>query len=88
MTETEARRLIYQADMKIKSGAGVAPYFWQGYREGVRRALHGAAYNQERHELFMAVVPEDEFDDARRLQVQGYRAGLAGLAPQTLNPEE
>lgn len=79
MNETAARRLIDMAEIYSRTD-GPAAYYWQGYKQGVRRALHGEGFDQFKHEILMA-VGDDEFDDARRMQARGYRAGLAGLEP-------
>lgn len=87
MTRNEASRLLGLATVYRDADDGPAAYFWQGYADGVRRALHGEAFNRERHELMLAVT-DDDFDDARRLAARGYRAGLEGVEPENLRGQE
>lgn len=85
MNKAEARRLIDMAEIYSRTD-GPEAYYWQGYKQGVRRALHGEGFDQRKHEILMA-VGDDEFDDARRLQARGYRAGLAGHEPEQGLPD-
>ena len=84
MTQAEAYNLIALASVYMHSADPIELYFWLGYKEGVRRALHGPSFNADQHRLMM-LVGEEEFDDGRRARAKGYRAGLAGLDPRELD---
>lgn len=86
MDESTASRLIAEAKMRQRGASGLESYFWGAYMHGVRRAWHGVSYDTEdvRHTA-LTQTPENEiFDDARLIQVRGYKAGLAGERPATL----
>ena len=86
MDEAIASRLISEAKTRQRAALGLESYFWGAYIHGVRRAWHGDAYDSEdiRHTA-LTQMPENEiFDDARLMQVRGYKAGLAGEIPALL----
>jgi len=86
MDETTASRLINEAKARQNVAPGLESYFWGAYIHGVRRAWHGEAYDSEnaRHTALMETPEEEIFDDARLMQVRGYKAGLAGELPAVL----
>lgn len=84
LDEGIASRFVAEAQTYLR-GAVRDPeveYLLQGYVAGVRRAWHGEGFDEEKHRQLTGTPEEEIFDDARRLMVIGYKAGIAGKAPR------